>query len=65
ATGAELLGARGTDLRLEEASRPTREEKRADYADRRAAKSAARSELAAERRAGHWATAKDEDEDDA
>ncbi|WP_270889940.1 GTPase ObgE [Pedococcus sp. 5OH_020] len=59
--GAELLGARGTDLRLEEASRPTRDDKRADYAERRAAKSAAREELAAERRAGHWATAKDED----
>ena len=59
--GAELLGARGTDLRLEDAARPTRDDKRADYADRRAAKTAARDELAAERRAGHWATAKDED----
>ena len=63
ATGAELLGARGTDLRLEDASRPTRDEKRADYADRRAAKTAARSELAAERKAGHWATARTEDEE--
>jgi GTP-binding protein len=62
AAGAELLGARGTDLRLEDATRPTRGDKRADYADRRAAKSAARAELAAERRAGHWATARDEDE---
>jgi GTPase len=61
AAGAELLGARGTDLRLAEAARPTRDEKRADYAERRAAKTAARDELAAERRAGHWATAKDED----
>ena len=62
--GAELLaGPRGTDLRLEEPSRPTRDQKRADYADRRAAKSAARDELAAERRAGHWATARDEDEE--
>jgi GTP-binding protein len=59
--GAEMLGARGTDLRLEPEARPTRDDKRADYADRRAAKSAARAELAAERRAGHWATAKDED----
>src|SRR6478752_4573428 len=49
AAGAELLGARGTDLRLEDATRPTRGDKRADYADRRAAKSAARAELAAER----------------
>ncbi len=59
--GAELLGARGTDVRLDEVHRPTRDDKRADYAERRAAKTAARAELAAERRAGHWATAKDED----
>jgi GTP-binding protein len=59
--GAEMLGARGTDLRLEPEARPTRDDKRADYADRRAAKTAARAELAAERRAGHWATAKNED----
>jgi GTP-binding protein len=63
ATGAELLGARGTDLRLDEASRPTREQKRADYADRRAARTAARDELAEERRAGHWATARDDDDE--
>jgi GTP-binding protein len=63
--GAELLtGPRGTDLRLEEGSRPTREQKRSEYADRRAAKTAARDELAAERRAGHWATAADEDDDE-
>ncbi len=61
--GAELLGQRGTDLRLEEATRPTREEKRADYADRRAARTAARAELAAERKAGHWATAGEDVED--
>ena len=59
--GAELLGARGSDLRLEDPARPTREDKRADYADRRAARTAARAELAAERKAGHWATAKHED----
>jgi GTP-binding protein len=64
AAGAELLGARGTDLRLEDVARPTREEKRADYADRRAAKTAARDELAAERRAGHWATARDDEDDE-
>jgi GTP-binding protein len=62
AAGAELLGARGTDLRLEDASRPTRGDKREEYAARRAAKSAARDELAAERRAGHWASARDEDD---
>ena len=64
AAGAELLGARGSDLRLDEASRPTREEKRSDYADRRAARTAARDQLAAERRAGHWATARDEGSED-
>jgi GTP-binding protein len=42
AAGAELLGARGTDLRLDEAVRPTRDDKRADYAERRAARTAAR-----------------------
>ncbi len=63
--GAELLGARGTDLRLEDAHRPTRDDKRADYADRRAAKTAARDQLAAERRAGHWATAGEETGDQA
>ena len=63
--GAELLtGPRGTDLRLEESHRPTRDQKRSDYADRRAAKTAARDELAAERRAGHWATARDEDDEE-
>lgn len=61
--GAELLaGPRGTDPRLRERNRPSRREKRDRYADRRAAKQAARDELAAERRAGHWATARDEDE---
>jgi GTP-binding protein len=63
ATGAELLGTRGTDLRLEEAHRPTRGEKREEYAGRRASKSAARQELEAERRAGHWATAREEDDE--
>src|SRR6476646_2233513 len=29
--GAEMLGARGTDLRLEPEARPTRDDKRADY----------------------------------
>ncbi len=58
AAGAELLtGPRGTDVRLDNLHRATREEKRSDYADRRAAKTAARDELAAERKAGHWATA--------
>src|SRR6476620_1471277 len=50
--GAERLGARGTDLRLDEATRPTRDDKRADYAERRVARTVARDELTAERRAG-------------
>ena len=58
AAGAELLtGPRGSDVRLDNLHRPTREEKRSTYADRRAAKTAARAELAADRKAGHWATA--------
>ena len=55
--GAELLGRRGTDPRLEERHRPTRGDKRADYDARRSAKAAARDELAAERAAGHWTDA--------
>ncbi len=58
ASGAELLGGpRGTDLRLDEHSRPTRGEKRERHADRRAAQASAREELQEERRAGHWASA--------
>jgi GTPase len=68
AAGAELLtGPRGSDVRLDNLHRPTREEKRSTYADRRAAKAAARDQLQAERKAGHWATAAssgDEDESD-
>jgi GTP-binding protein len=54
-TGAELLGARGTDLRLDDRHRPTREEKRRAFHDKMDAHAAAREELAAERRAGRWA----------
>ena len=53
-TGAELLGARGTDLRLEDHSRPTRGEKRAEFKDRMDAKAAARAELRSEREHGVW-----------
>jgi GTP-binding protein len=57
AAGAELLtGPRGSDVRLDNLHRPTREEKRSDYAGRRAARTAARDLLQAERKAGHWAT---------
>ncbi len=54
--GAELLAAspRGSDIRVEEFSRPTREEKREDHQKRRDARAAAREELEAERRAGIW-----------
>jgi GTP-binding protein len=52
--GAELLGSRGTDLRLSEASRPTRDEKREAQRDRYAARAATQEELEAERRAGLW-----------
>ncbi|MEW1957402.1 GTPase ObgE [Kineococcus sp. NPDC059986] len=58
--GAEVLGQRGSDLRLEDQSRPTRSAKREEERERRAAKAAARGELETERLAGHW-TADDED----
>jgi GTP-binding protein len=61
--GAELLaGPRGSDVRLEDSERPTRGDRRRDHHDRKDAQTAARDELAAERRAGHWATAGDDDE---
>lgn len=60
-TGAELLGRRGTDLRLEDHSRPTRDERRERLRDRYAARAATQAELEAERRAGHWATAREGD----
>ncbi len=60
--GAELLaGPRGSDLRLDESTRPTRDAKRASYQERRDARRAAREELDAERRAGHWAHAAERD----
>ena len=53
--GAELLaGPRGSDLRFDEASRPTRDEKRERHSARMDAKADARGELAQERRAGRW-----------
>jgi len=64
ATGAELLGSRGSDARIEEherSARATRAEKRADHKERMDAKSAAREELWTERKAGHWT---DPNEDD-
>ncbi|MFE6970842.1 GTPase ObgE [Isoptericola sp. NPDC057653] len=53
-TGPELLGVRGTDMRLEESARPTRGEKRREHQERMDAKTEARRELWTERESGHW-----------
>ena len=63
-SGAELLGQRGSDLRLAESQRATRDEKREAAHDRYVARQATQSDLEAERRAGHWATARDETDED-
>lgn len=56
--GAEhLSGPRGSDVRLEESQRPTRAVKREAFATKMDDKTAAREELAAERRAGLWSAA--------
>lgn len=47
--GAELLGARGTDLRLEEDTRASRKERKAAFHERMDAKAQARQELEEER----------------
>ena len=61
-SGAELLaGPRGTDQRFEDHRRRSNAERREEFHARKDAQSAAREELAAERRAGHWASADDED----
>lgn len=55
AAGAELLGPRGTDLRLEDGDgRATRSEKRDEFHRRKDAQREAREELNAERKAGLW-----------
>lgn len=53
-TGPELLGHRGTDVRLETSTRPSRKEKREVYHQVMDAKAAAREELWTERRHGLW-----------
>src|SRR5918998_44013 len=53
-TGPELLGARGTDLRLDDHARPTRGDKRREHHDRMDAKAEARRELWTERESGRW-----------
>ena len=52
--GAELLGQRGTDLRLGESDRKTRGEKREEFHGRKDSQREAREQLAAERGAGIW-----------
>ncbi len=52
--GAELLGSRGSDRRLDEQERPTRSEKRDSFHDKMDAASAARDDLQADRAAGRW-----------
>ena len=60
--GAELLaGPRGSDLRMDQEGRKTRGERREEFHARKDAQTAARDTLAEERRAGHWASADDED----
>jgi GTP-binding protein len=58
-TGPELLGGRGTDLRLEQSERPTRGDKRREFNERMDAKTEARRELWTEREAGHWTDPED------
>ncbi|WP_022867991.1 GTPase ObgE [Schaalia vaccimaxillae] len=53
-TGPELLGSRGTDLRIDPSQRPTRRERREVHHQVMDAKTAAREELWNEREAGVW-----------
>lgn len=52
--GAELLGGRGQDLRLDENTRRTTSERREEFHSRKDAQTAARDELRSERESGHW-----------
>lgn len=54
ATGVELLGARGTDLRLDESHRRTNQERRREYHEMMDAKARAREELWTDREQGIW-----------
>ncbi|WP_026460915.1 GTPase ObgE [Schaalia suimastitidis] len=53
-TGPELLGSRGTDLRIDANPRATRKERKERYHESMDAKAAAREELWTERMAGKW-----------
>ena len=57
--GAELLGRRGTDDRLEERHRPTREAKKEQQRARTAARMDRIAAMEAERKAGHWSDPSD------
>ncbi|MBR5950747.1 MAG: Obg family GTPase CgtA, partial [Actinomycetaceae bacterium] len=52
--GAELLGPRGSDMRLDENERATRAQKREQYYERMDSKAAAREDLLRERESGLW-----------
>ena len=56
-TGIELLGARGTDARMEDRHRRTNAERRAHYHELMDAKEAARQELRDEAAEGIWTDA--------
>ncbi|WP_062288853.1 GTPase ObgE [Demequina phytophila] len=63
--GAELLGQRGSDLRIEQHERhhrATRAEKREQFKERMDARAEARKELWTERDAGHWTDPSQDDE---
>ncbi|MDO5699929.1 MAG: GTPase ObgE [Bowdeniella nasicola] len=61
-TGAELLGARGTDQRLNESTRRTTSERRREHHERMDAKAEARAQLAAERDLGIWTDASESED---
>src|SRR5699024_1052358 len=52
--GAEHLGSRGSDARLEEQHRPTREQKRERRRERTEARLGRLAAMEDERRSGHW-----------
>ena len=63
--GAELLGGRGTDARLEERARATRRERKEAFHERMDAKAATRAEFEEERLAERAARARQADDEDA
>ncbi|MFN8076080.1 MAG: GTPase ObgE [Kineosporiaceae bacterium] len=60
-----MASPRGSDLRLEDAGRASREERREVYESRRQARRDARAELEQERRSGQWTDPAAQDETDA